>query len=456
MITPPRKIISIILSLLLVAGLVSLVVFSRGSVSRRKYPERDQVVFWHTWTGEWRAVVERIVDRFNQSQTQYEVVPLSVPAPDNTKFLLAVIGGDPPDCMVQWGPVIPLWASEGVLMPMDEMMSPEEMERIKRELYPAAWNIGSYDGHFYGMATCLNAFAIFYRTDHFREAGLDPDQFPVTLEAFTEAAAKLDKLDNDGNIVRLGYCDTYGGFLFSHWAALFGGGLYDWQNRQLTINTPRNVRAMEWYKLNSNKFGPERMVHFGSSLRDSQVGSMDWSFMTGQFSMVLDGQWRVEQLAKFAPNLQYNTAPAPPPREGGRLRGGWSNGNFNTIPRGAKCPKGALAFSRFWAGLDDPVQTADFMTWGGWIPPARQVVQAPVYQAYLKKYPQFRPFVEMMESPNNVVWPPVTYQNYLFDRANVLTDMVMRDTLSPQAALEQLAKDVEQQELKIKQRRSGK
>src|SRR5262245_38391223 len=70
---------------------------------RRAYPGRIPVRFWHMWTAESEQVVERIVDRFNRSQDRYEVIPLSIPSRGaDTKFLLSVVGGDPPDCMAEW------------------------------------------------------------------------------------------------------------------------------------------------------------------------------------------------------------------------------------------------------------------------------------------------------------------------------------------------------------------
>src|SRR5512137_1096284 len=62
----------------------------------QKYPDRKPVRFWHMWTANWKDVVEDICKRFNESQTEYEVIPLSVPGQaSDSKFLLAVAGGDP-------------------------------------------------------------------------------------------------------------------------------------------------------------------------------------------------------------------------------------------------------------------------------------------------------------------------------------------------------------------------
>src|SRR5688572_4183215 len=107
--------------------------------------ERAQVRFWHMWTAEWKVVVDRIVERFNQSQDRYEVVALSVPPTGaESKFLLAVVGGDPPDVMAQWQNVIPTWADSSLIVPLDDLMSARDAEIFARDAYPVVKKIGSY------------------------------------------------------------------------------------------------------------------------------------------------------------------------------------------------------------------------------------------------------------------------------------------------------------------------
>src|SRR5215472_4213057 len=67
-----------------------------GLAARRH--RRRLVRFWHLLSGEWQAPTERVCDLFNQSQSQYEILPLLVPDTSaDSKFLLGVAGGDPPD-----------------------------------------------------------------------------------------------------------------------------------------------------------------------------------------------------------------------------------------------------------------------------------------------------------------------------------------------------------------------
>ena len=421
----------IVVTILLVV-VVGIVVLALPGAPPRKYPNRIPVRFWHMWTAEWKTVVEQIVDRFNESQDTYEVLPLSVPGTaGDYKLILSTAGGNPPDVMTQWAGVSKL-ADSGALIPLNSFMTPEEWERFKQETYPAAKRIGMYKDNLYGITTGLNTWACYVRYDHLHEAGLDPAQFPNTLEGLVKWAEPLTRFDAQGNITRLGFLPIW----FAMYAPGFGGGFCNWQTGALTLNTPENLRAMEYLLNERKKLGVEKVLNFNAGLTTG-IGNVEWPFISGAFSITVDGQWRVQQLAKYAPELQYFTIPMPPPT-GGKPHYGWVNGNFMVIPKGAKQAQGAWEFIKFWSGWENPDRAAEFYTWGGWLPSWPKVANAPLYQAYIREHPQFKTFLDVLPSENEQPTPPVPYQNYLWDRITQADDSAMRCTITPQQALERL------------------
>lgn len=419
---------------LLAVGLAILWLFAGyRAPAPQAYPGREKVVFWHMWTGDHAKMVQRIVDRFNESQDRYEVISVTV-AGGTLKTLIATAGGVPPDCMAQWDSVIPAWAERGALTPLDELMGPQEWQRLESQMYPAVKSIGMYEGHFYGLSVGMNIFAMYYRTDHFQEAGLDPAQFPRTLEELDRVAERLWRV-RGGRIERIGFMPGR----IQDWVAVFGGRLYDPQTRQLTLTEPRNVAALEWIARYAGQYDFERVQAFTASLPSNL--SANWPFISGAYSITVDGQWRVDELRRFAPDMPYATAPIPYP-EGGRPNAGWCNGNFMVIPSGARNKAGAWAFIRFWSGLDDPEQAAEFYTWGGWLPIMPSIAEAPAYEAYLEEHEPFRTFVEIMSSPNVQVTPPVPVQAFLVNRLNWAEEAAKRKRLSPAGALGQAEAEV--------------
>jgi multiple sugar transport system substrate-binding protein len=398
----------------LIVALVLVLSFTAPKPLAPKFPHRKVVRFWHMWTADWEKKVDEICERFNDSQSDYEVIPLSIPGDTaDSKFSIAVAGANPPDCMAQWNNVIPKWADSKLLTPLDELMGPTEWQQQKSTMYPAALRVGLYKGHLYGLAVGMNVFALYYRPDMFRAAGLDPEHLPSSLEGLMAWARKLDQEDSNGRLTRVGFL-PWG---VQNFAPLFGPGFFDWNKGQLTLDTPSNLKAFEFLAKSRSDLGFERVVRFESSLQ-AGAGGMNaaWPLLTGTQAMVLDGQWRVVDAENYGgKDFQFRTAALPPPA-GGRPGGGFCNGNFMIIPSTAHDPEGAWAFIKFWSGISKPERAAEFYTMGGWLPLNKQVAQAPLYRAYIKKHPQFETFVKLLDSPNMEPIPPVPYQNYLWDR----------------------------------------
>ena len=431
-----------VLSLSFVASIVLLFgfVFAVPGPPARRHPERIPVRFWHMWTAEWKDIVDRIVLRFNESQDRYEVVALSVPPSSNVdaKFLLAVAGGDPPDVMAQWKPIIPTWAESHMLRPLDDLMSPAERQRFFDEAYPVAKKIGVYENRLYGLPIGINVWALYYRPEHMREAKLDPDKFPESLEELVLLGAKLDKKNAHGDIVRLGFLPGW----FGMYAPVFGGGFYDWSARELTLDSPANLRCLTYLVECRKRLGLDVVTRFESA--QNAGASVEWPFISGVFSITLDGQWRVEQLAKYAPGLEYRVAPIPPPAGGKRFAGS-SDGNFMVVPVTAKRPDGAWEFIKFWSGLSDPERAAAFHTWGGWLPALSSVAKSKTYQDYLARYPSFRVFVDLLSSDNLAAPAPIPYQVFLADRITATDQAAMRGLVTPTDALRDLVRQVDEE-----------
>ena len=136
------------------------------------------------------------------------------------------------------------------------------------------------------------------------------------------------------------------------------------------MNTPENLRCLTLIAECRKHLGFDKVVGFEAGLGSDDAAS--WSFAQGQYSISAEGEWRVEQLRKFAPELEYRTIPTPPPK-GGKRKASFSMTNFLVMPKGALQPRGAWSFVKFWAGLGNPEAAAGYYPILGWMPlgPAR-------------------------------------------------------------------------------------
>jgi multiple sugar transport system substrate-binding protein len=104
---------------------------------------------------------------------------------------------------------------------------------------------------------------------------------------------------------------------------------------------------------------------------------------------------------------QYAVCPLPAPA-GGRQNGGWVNGYFFVVPRGAKNSAGAWEFMKFWSGVGGhEAEAAEICATGGWIPVSQNVVDQPRFQQYLREQPLFAEFVALAASENQFPIPAI-------------------------------------------------
>ncbi|MBI1333817.1 MAG: extracellular solute-binding protein [Armatimonadetes bacterium] len=409
-------------------------------------PGRTKVVFWHRWGGYWEKIVDKIVDRFNQSQTEYEVVPLFVPSSGSeTKFMLSTIGGDPPDVMSMGSDSIPSIAVGGLLTDLETLMTPEEREYFHRVPYPGVRECGQFRGKTYGITIGADLMAYYVNADELRAVGADPDKPPKTFEELVELGKKLTKKDEKGNIIRMGFST---GDLMTQSIA-WGGGFYDAKTDKLTMDTPENEAALTALVEQRKTVGYENAQRFWSSQNTgSSTGA--WSFIPGAVAITYDGQWRVDEIHRAKPDMDYRIWPLIPPA-GGKPYAGLLGGNYMIIPTSAKQKKGAFEFVKFWSGLTHPERAAEFYKWGGWVPLSPDVAKAPIYQEFLKDNPQFKTFIDILSGPNCHSKPPIGYLQYYMDQISRVEDQALRGSVTPKQALQQLQTTVDNELRKRKE-----
>ncbi|MFZ4507227.1 MAG: ABC transporter substrate-binding protein [Fimbriimonas sp.] len=413
---------------------ITIAVFASGHTTPRKYPDRKLVRFWHRWQGDWEKQVQKIVDSFNESQTEYEVVPVSLPGSGaDSKLILGVIGGDPPDLMSMGSGAVPNMAANGFLTDLGTLMTPEEQKRFFEQSYPAIRDTGMYRGKCYGVTIGADLMALYVNAQHLRDAGYDPDNFPKTLEELEEMGMKLNKYDSKGNLTRLGFLISD----LQYVSRTFGGGFDVTPAGEPKLNTEQNLNALEAIVRYRKRVGFENAVRFMAGLNNIE-GAASWAFMHGDLSVTYDGQWRVEELRKFKPDMDYRVYPIPPPREGGTPRGGQVGGNYMIVPISAKQKAGAWEFLKFWTGLNNPDRAATFYNLGGWLPYSPAVANSPTFQRWLKKNSQFQAFLDILASPNCKAPPPIANLQFLTDQVGRAEDKAVRGAATPKQALEEL------------------
>jgi ABC-type glycerol-3-phosphate transport system substrate-binding protein len=325
-----------------IAALLMQSVGCRRSFGNKSESSRVCVDFWVMWTGFEFKAMEEIVDKFNASQNEVEVRALSVSS-IRRKLLLAIAGNDAPDLAILTDEILPQFADKNALLALDEYLPLIKADR--GDYIPVFWDICMYDGRLYGLPASTVSLALHWNKQMFSDAGLDPEKPPRTLEELDELAEKLTHKDEAGNYTSVGFLPTQPGWWPFCWVWWFGGSWVD-DSGAPTANTPENIRAFEWVRSYSQKFGTRSLQNFTSNL--GSFSSAQNGFFSEKNAMVLQGVWLSNFISKYAPDLQWGAAPFP-------AADGCGNSNGITlvqcdalvIPRNARHKNAAARFIGF-------------------------------------------------------------------------------------------------------------
>lgn len=418
---------------------------AREAVADRAPPGRKPVVFWHIWGGRERQVVERIVAEFNASQQEHYVVAVAMPGNNlDLKFLTSIAGGDPPDLLNQDDPVTADLAARRLIVPVDELASPAEAQRLAEWLFPAARKLVTYEDRLWAVPNGLDVRALYYDADVLEEFGLTP---PATLAELDALALKVAPPERPGLPRRFGFLPDPRRLWA--WGIVFGGRFYDEPTEQVTLEDPRVVAALDWMQSYSRMYGADRVAAFRSG--DQALTGSSFPLLEGRYAALMDGQWRVAEIeaaardaaARGARPPRFGVVPLPPP-PGGLHDAGWVNGNVFLVPRGGRNPQGAWAFMRFWIGFGGHEDAAARHTIeGGWIPVSPAVVAQPEFQRYLQGHTLFATFVELAGSRNQVPTPAIPRAAYFQAEVIRAAEDALYRGVEPREALRGAQRNVE-------------
>jgi multiple sugar transport system substrate-binding protein len=308
------------------------------------YGRITHVTYWEKWTDFERDAMKVVVDKYNATEGKRKGIFVDfMPVSDiANKTLLAASGGNPPDIAGLSTISLAAFADNAAVLPLDGYC---RRYGIKESDYvPIYWKQMYYAGHVYALASTPDSTALHYNRKSFREAGLDPNKPPVTMDQLDAMSAKLTKKDSKGNYVQFGFLPSDPGWWNWGWGFMFGGQLWDGKSK-ITCNSPENVRAYNWVATYSKKYGVAGITNFTSGF---VFASADNNFISGKEAMQLQGVWMYNFISRYNKSLDWAAAPFPHPADRPDLADlTFADLDDLVIPVGAKHPDAAFDFIAF-------------------------------------------------------------------------------------------------------------
>lgn len=324
------------------------------------------------------SLVESLVDRFNKSQSDYEIKVEFVPqAQARQKLISSIAAGNPPDCCQVWDNWLGEFNGMGALEDLTDRM---KAWKYYTTTVPTAWQTVTLKDRIVSFPLALTNDAIFVRTDRAKEYGLKVPTFDWTTDDFLTLARGFTKPEKN----QYGFGLRGGGT----WAVLYatefmyGNGAQVLKDGKVVINSPEAVSAFEWYVDLIRKW----KVTPPSAPTDAYRQIVE-GFGRGVTNMYLHNSGSIEEQKKFVGAENFATVPIPvgPAKK----RASFFFSETLTMFKGAKNKEGAWKFMT-WMMEDD--QHYQYCKTLGLLPTRQNLTDRPpyteaAYAGFVKSFP---------------------------------------------------------------------
>lgn len=364
-----------------------------------------------------RDVLQRLVDRFNQSHPQIQVESLYVGQSDQQmpKLLSAVVGNAPPH-MLWNAPTL-----TGQLVELGALRSLEDWfvnSPLRDEVDPSLLATMTWEGHIWSVPFDTNNVGLFYRPSLFEAAGIQ--KLPETWEELRLVAKQLTQNQNGKNqhgmLLPLGK----GQWVFFTWLPFMwsGDGELTSSAGNVDLDNQGSIAALQLWR---------GLLTDGSAiLSQPERGYELDGFLEGKVAMQLTGPWTLGQLQ--ATGKDFAVMPIPVGKEPATVVGGENLFIFKTTPVEERA---CWEFAEY-------VMSEEFQTeWAigtGYLPVNLKSRQSQQYQEFVAQQPALKVFLDQAKYGRPL--PIVPSYNRISDNLGRAIEATLLGQETPEAALQ--------------------
>lgn len=294
--------------------------------------EKIKLQFWNVFTGSDGDILREIVDNYNKTNTDNIEIQMDIMPNDQLqqKLPAAIATGTAPDFVLFGVENIAPYVSNDSLEDISDFWDVTGVD--KSNILENVLELSHVDGKLYGTPMQYNVSYLYWNKDLFKEAGLDPEKAPATLDELTEYAVKLTNPEKNQFGLALPTSVTYMQFLWAN-----GGDANDPATNTNLLDSEENLKTLEWLQdLTVNKkVSP-------SSITGPEADTM---LQAGQIAMYMSGPWQINGLR--AQGINFGIAPCVAGSAGAFSPAG---GCSYVIPKGTEESHklAAYKFMQYW------------------------------------------------------------------------------------------------------------
>jgi multiple sugar transport system substrate-binding protein len=370
-------------------------------------PSEPVTVTWSTWVNTDTPFWQQTIAAFEEVHPSIKIEIQSVPSSDDMfdKLLAQIAAGNPPDTAYVSDWMTGALAQNDGLLALDDYISKSTIIDIN-DYVPAFLEPAKVGDVQYGLPFASETTGLFYRTDRFEEAGLDPNKPPQTWEEFQEYAEKLTDKANS----KYGFAvfATESAYYFYPWLWQAGGEQLNSDDPfDVVWDSPEGQKAADFYA-NLVNYSPEDLLNATSW--DGRV-----LFANGDVAMYMAGTWFAGTLLTEFPDATGKWAAAPLPQD--QRCATTIAGDHLVVFKGSKNPEASYKWIEWLSApqnmigynLGNPDEP------GTLLPPRTSLVEDPsLYEN--------RPYLEGFKDNMKCAYVPAADQPDYYEAEEILTE----------------------------------
>lgn len=293
---------------------------------------------------------------------------------DLMKQQTLIASGSPPDLLFFTINNWPAFASQNVLLPLDDFIARDSYDlddffpQIIKPYRFDGKNFG--EGKLYGIPKEIAIRSLFYNTEHFAAAGITAPSLdnPWSRDQFLDAAKKLTKTMGDQTAQYGVVQETWWG-PWMIWAWAEGGDCVNdpYKPTQATLTDPKVVSAIEFV---GNLVAKERVAPTDAVTKDQGKSAL---FTGKRASMYWNGYWNNVTFRKAG--VQYDVMPFP---KGAGGRAQLLTGSIFGVSTGSKNPQQAWNLLKYVNSKEGQTLLAQV---GTLLPSRKSLAQGDVFRS---------------------------------------------------------------------------
>ncbi|MDZ4279118.1 MAG: ABC transporter substrate-binding protein, partial [Dehalococcoidia bacterium] len=355
---------------------------------------------WHSMRSPLEGALQRIVDEFNQSQTQYRVEPVFQGSYTESlnKLISTVRGGDSPSLIQLDDVSTQIMIDSGAIVPVQDFIDEESFDLS--DFDPKALGYYTVDDTLYSMPFNLAGPILYYDRQDFQEAGLDPDRPPQTLEEVRQYSEQLTRRNESGDVERYGIALQISPWQFEQMIAkqdaLYVNNANGREDRatEAMFAGPEGQQIIQWYH---DMVEDGVALNVGRRSEDALLAvAQDRASMAIESTAALGAAVALISIIGEDPQ-RLGTGPMPAPEgDGGIALGGASLWIMNVPPEDEQ--RGAWEFIKF---ATSPDQQAQWHADTGYFLVRLSAYDLPPAVERREQFPQFETAVQQLrDSPD--------------------------------------------------------